>query len=95
MLIDSPTAVVEEPVVEDDGDADNADDTGTHTLTTLTAIREEFADKRTRHPAMDVDSKKSSRARIDKKRIGKRKAKKSKIVFPKYTDRAGKKKASK
>lgn len=46
-------------------------------------------------PAMDVDSKKTSKARIDKKRIGKRKAKKSKIVFPKYSDRAGKKKGGK
>ncbi|PNY29775.1 Uncharacterized protein TCAP_00313 [Tolypocladium capitatum] len=46
--------------------------------------------------AMQVDVKKLSTARIGKKRIDKRKQKKSKVVFTKYSDRlAAKKKKSK
>ncbi|UNI16289.1 hypothetical protein JDV02_002735 [Purpureocillium takamizusanense] len=59
------------------------------------AVAEEHVADDADDTAMDVDSKKASRTRIDKKRIGKRKAKKSKIVFPKYSDRAGKKKGGK
>lgn len=42
---------------------------------------------------MEVEStSKSSKARVGKKGIVKRRSKKSKIVFPKYGDRAGNKK---
>lgn len=43
--------------------------------------------------AMEVDStSKPSKARVGKKGIVKRRSKKASIVFPKYGDRAGKKK---
>lgn len=45
--------------------------------------------------AMDVDSKKPSSGRIEKKRVDKRKQKASKIVFKSYGSRSkGKKKSS-
>ncbi|KND91494.1 hypothetical protein TOPH_03753 [Tolypocladium ophioglossoides CBS 100239] len=45
--------------------------------------------------AMEIDAKKPSKARIGKKRIDKRKQKKSKVVFTKYSDRLAAKKKGK
>lgn len=67
-----------------------ADDNSTSLTTRILPLSRYDSDSSS---AMEIDSKsKPSAARVGKKGIVKKRSKKSKIVFPKYGDRAGKNK---